>query len=272
MQKLNLALAAILVVSLVSHTMEVKAQLNQYLISTIESFDLFVDSFKILASSPDKKFTLPNRGRPSRLVSTGRRGKCSQLKEPFIALIPHSMEPETALQKKEGDVLALGKTAELNPVFWFYVPELPKNVDKLELIIYDENYVPDTHIFNLTGTPGIFGFHPKLKQKLLSKKQYDWSASIVCSSSEPSKNPTVKSAIELIDLNPNLRNQLNRAAVEEKIQLYATNGIWHEMFTLLAQMDNHNNQQNANRLKSLLNDVGFEDIAKKDNIRYYLIQ
>ncbi|MBD2492322.1 DUF928 domain-containing protein [Aulosira sp. FACHB-615] len=269
MQKLNLALAAILVVSLVSHTMEAKAQLNQYLISKIESFHLFVDSLKILASSPGKKFTLPNRGRPSRLSSTGRRGRCSDLKEPFIALIPHFLEQT----QDENVVSALGKTAQSEPVFWFYVPKLPQDVRKLEFRLLNENKEAQKYILNLTDTPGIVGFRPSLHQKLKLNQQYHFTASIIYCDSDISKNPTVDSWVERVTLGDSLENQLRGATAEKRIELYSKNGIWHETLTLLVEkhQENPNNPMINDQLVSLLKDAGFENIANKTNIKYYIL-
>jgi|GEM_PF-2213819 len=215
-------------------------------------------------------------GKPTRRRSTGRRGLCSKLEKPLIALVPPAQD--ILNESTEPDLIdALGRTTQSSPVSWFYVPQLPAGLRQAEFRLLNDNgddILTKRVLIDLPETPGIFGLSlPPTREPLQLNQTYQWSVSIQCDPDKPSTNPTVVAWIERVDPGTALSERLAQATDTERLRLYAENGLWHETLTLLAQLRRNKLEDRAlaEVWTQLLNDVGLDDIATDLNVPYYFV-
>jgi len=215
-------------------------------------------------------------GKPTRRRSTGRRGICSKLEKPLIALVPPTQNALNAVPNPDV-VNALGQTIESSPVFWFYVPPLPASIRQVEFRLLNENkdnILMQPVSIDLPETPGIVGLSlPPTTEPLRLNQKYQWAVSILCDSNNPSNNPTVEAWIGRVDPGMVLRDRFQQATDAERLRLYAENGFWHETLTLLAQLRRNNlgDRALAEVWTQLLNDVDLDNISTDLEVPYYFV-
>ncbi len=226
-------------------------------------------------------------GRPAHRSNAGRRGKCNELKPSLIAIVPRlpitgeNIAEASSYAWPENLNSALGFTVDPHPTFWVYIPSLPKSLeadrvnslgaDKIktwgEFMLQDEN---DIDLFDLPiqvplpQKSGVVGFRLST-HKLEFNRVYHWYFSIICNEDRPSRNPSVDGWIQLITLDLNVQKQLETATLlEQKAEVYAANGIWYEVLTILGERRcEAPREPKFRRLWSdLLKDGGFNQVAK----------
>lgn len=186
----------------------------------------------------------PSTGTAGDTQSAGTRspaGSCPVVDTPLTALVSSS-------KTQEGDSFVWGKTVAEYPTFWFYLPylltpELPVNFMLEVENGTDENGDPARQIvyettFTLTGIlPGVASFSlPSTVNPLEIGKTYYWSVAIICDPSDHSADKFVKGVIQRFELEPTLTSQLEKATPKERAALYATEGIWYDALTTLAEL------------------------------------
>ncbi len=223
-----------------------------------ENSDVTMKSFVVQAQKkkrppPPKRRTHSNFW--ARVFGLGRRGACSNLDPPLLALLPplpQSSDEKASLANglESGSALTLGAY----PTFWFYVPrklqQLKDPPRVAEFMLQNEN---NEDVINkpfriLLNSWGIVSFQLPLPTQERPKsdasyalevgKSYHWYFSVICNQQRPSRNPSVDGWTERI-----LPSTLSDSQLEEKDlslerlldKLYANN-IWHETFTLLAKL------------------------------------
>jgi hypothetical protein len=137
----------------------------------------------------------PTTGQPEDKRSSGvTRGNCNlannQTNKLLTALVPENVKGDT--------------TAEY-PVFWFYIPDSPENINSIEFSIHDKN---DTKTFYRTSlklpqTPGVIGISlPSKPQYALNLNQsYKWRLTMKCDS-VPDHYPEVSGLVTRVQQNP----------------------------------------------------------------------
>jgi len=127
----------------------------------------------------------PNPGTPTdgkRTPGITRGGACKQTDkptdQPFTALVPQN---------------AQGSTAAEHPVFWFFIPDAPEDIQSIEFSLHDSNDTTTLYLTSLplTRTQGVIGIplpsSPEYSLKL--NESYHWRLIINCDQTETSKAP-----------------------------------------------------------------------------------
>jgi hypothetical protein len=127
----------------------------------------------------------PGEGTPTsgkRTPGGTRGGACKQTDkqtdQPFTALVPEN---------------AQGLTAAEHPVFWFFIPDAPEDIQSIEFSLHDRNDTTTLYRTSLplTRTQGVIGIplpsSPEYSLKL--NESYHWRLIINCDQTETSKAP-----------------------------------------------------------------------------------
>lgn len=190
----------------------------------------------------------------ARLLGLGRRGSCSDLTHPLIALVPTLLADDINtvenLQLPSGngelmDVEFAGQgvtlTLSSQPNFWFYIPKQARDAKRVELMIQDINgddLVTLDNPIKANIKTGLVSFQPPADLVDFEPNQpYHWYFSVVCDPDRPSRNPNVDGWIERIDTNALGidTTKLEQLPPEERLDLYSKFNIWNETVTLLAE-------------------------------------
>lgn len=215
------------------------------------------------------KPTLARRGAPpsGRQTGSASRGECSVVSQPLTALVPTTQE--TLRQTNQGDdpelsrwESVLGLTTSQTPSLWFYNPYSAKL--PIQFVLQDErgNYIYKSYFATSQTQPGIVKLSFPKAVSLKVGQRYQWYFSVSCDS----KNTAfVKGWIQPVALSSTLANRLKKVNPQQRVALYAANGIWYDALTLLAELRTANpkDAKLLNDWVSLLNSVGLEAIAQK---------
>jgi hypothetical protein len=203
----------------------------------------------------------PGTGEPGRRSEAGGRS-CSEAGvsecEVKDSPTPSSKNQLTALVPVySGSELVFGATSADRPTFWFFVPYKSPATGTFVLQDSEQKLVYQTD-FTLSETPGVLSLSlPSTAPPLESGKLYRWFFNI---ESQPQQPPYyVDGWIKKDSLNPTLTSQLEKATLQQRIALYATNGFWHEALTAAAEL--HRTNPTAPEWTALLRAVGLDAIA-----------
>jgi Domain of Unknown Function (DUF928) len=167
-----------------------------------------------------------SRGSPDAPHGTGTRGECIATDLQMTPLVGYGN---------------LNLTVSDRPTFWVYVPYTPEQVTSGKFSLQDGEKTVYTTPFTLPKTPGVVSISlPSTVPALDVGKKYRWFLTITCPQTSSSEEPTpayVTGIVERISLPPEIENLLNTTTNPlEKIQLYASNGIWYETLTEFAKL------------------------------------
>ncbi len=118
-------------------------------------------------------------------------------------------------------------------------------------------------------TPGFQAIpYPKNASELITGKDYDWSASIICNPAEPYKTAKIISAsITRVEEPPALQDLLKASkTLNDRAQSYADNSLWYEAIDTLATAKLNNPEDTAIQIEliNLLEQVGLNKAAKQE--------
>lgn len=208
---------------------------------------------------------LPDNGTPTgRRKGAAGRGNCA-LEPPLTALVP--VMEKTLPENQKETTYVWGKTITEHPTFWFYVPYSDASLRSAEFVLQDgeDNIVYQTPL-TLPTTPGIVGFRlPSTVTPLKIGKMYRWffKLNIDCA---PQQSSIVKDYVEgwvqRVE-DPSLTSKPKAATPQQRIALYAQNGIWYEVLTTLIELrilDADNATLNG-YWTSMLKSVGLSNVA-----------
>lgn len=200
----------------------------------------------------------PNIGAPSQRKAGGSRGcmnvnvQNTQLSEKVLT----ALTPEYS-----GSQLVLGSTTQMRPTFWFYVPY--QSDSTFAKLVLEDELNQTIYKTPLTGTPGVISVSlPSTSAPLKIGKRYHWYFNIYCQQDNEFLT-SVEGDVQLQPLNPIVQSQLDKATPQQQVALYATNGVWYEALTTLANL-RRTFPQDANLASdwaSLLQSVGLQNIA-----------
>jgi hypothetical protein len=185
---------------------------------------------------------------------------------PLTALVPATEQP---LGQEQRATYVWGKTVAEYPTFWFYVPYSRASLRSLEFVLQaDDNDVYRTPI-KLPEIPGVVSLQlPSTLMPLKIGKLYHWffKTKVGCDAQKPSDvEDYVEGWVQRVSLSPTLARQLEVATPQQRLRIYAANGIWYEALTTLGKLrlaapkDATLNAHWAELLQS----VGLGDIASK---------
>jgi len=190
-------------------------------------------------------------GRPRKREGGGSRGECLvENKPPLTALVPHT---------------GVGLTVSESPTFLFYVPYTLTPEHSVEFVLKEgKTYVYQTQILGEGTSPGFVSFRLPSTVSLDADKNYDWHFVVYCDSQNKDKFVFVNGSVRRVE-RPELKRQLESATPLESITLYATEGIWYEAVTGLAEL--HRAAPQDDQLRSnwagLLQSVGLERLTSE---------
>ncbi|MBC7971228.1 MAG: DUF928 domain-containing protein [Verrucomicrobia bacterium] len=217
-----------------------------------------VCSLPLLAMAAD--FKPPRRGLPGRREGGGTRdpiaciqGNPSQL----VALLPGTN---------------LGLTTAAYPRFFWFAPK--SKAKFAEFSLYDVNEQREDRtpiyktIFSIAGTAGIASLSlpsNATMPPLVVGKDYHWSVALVCNPDDRTRDIKVDGWVQRVAPEPRLTNQLVKATPEDRVRLYANNGIWFDTVTTLVEQRCAKPQEAAliNSWAELLKSVQLDAIAEQ---------
>jgi Domain of Unknown Function (DUF928) len=199
----------------------------------------------------------PDIGEPGRRGEAGSRRPCGDnsqevktAQKPLTAIVPISTSTKPPV--------VWGLTTSERPTFWFYVP-YSAPATYAEFVLEDATENQTKYKIPLKNTPGVVNFKlPDTSTPLVVDKQYRWYFNIYCKENNGILG-YVEGNVQRKSLSPTIKTQLEKATPRQKVAIYASNGIWHEAITTLAQQ--------RSTLKadwtSLLQSIGLENLASE---------
>lgn len=178
----------------------------------------------------------PDRGAPGQREAAASRGGCPRMDTPLTALVPVIQATTSGNKMAAESVWSL--TSGEHPTFWFYVPYSPSSLHSVEFVLQDE---ADNDIYRtpvkLPKTPGIIGLRlPSTSQPLEVGRMYHWFFKVYCTPQNAAVPIFVEGWVQRVAPNPSLVSQLKSATPQQRVALYAQNGIWFDALTHLAQL------------------------------------
>lgn len=211
----------------------------------------------------------PSRLSPvsGRRTGMGSRENCPAVPTALTALVPLREEQKVSKQTdKPMAKIVGGLTTSVRPTFWFYVPYTQDLTATTEFILQDSggNDIYRNAIA-LPPKPGVIGVSLPYTASLQVGKTYRWYLKVRCTQQKTASVPIyVEGDIQRVNLDSRVMQQLS-AAVEpqQKVAIYAANGIWFDSQTMLAQLrqKNSNDASVAADWQSLLQSVNLDNVA-----------
>lgn len=182
---------------------------------------------------------LPGRGTPGQRGQGASRGPCRPNEQPLTALVPTW---ETAIKRQRSEDIRVtnvwGLTTQAQPTVWFYVPKAINTSAEFVLqneageTLYRTRLVPPQQA-------GIVRVQlPSTAPPLEINKLYRWFFKVK-SACNPNQFPQlnyVEGWVQRINPTVALSDRLKRATPEERLALFAENGIWFDAVTTLAEL------------------------------------
>lgn len=262
--KLVLAVALVGCFSLLGSITSVMAESRQ---QTATEHSNSLSQSKPLATTSRKeplRLVLPPLppGQPpgGRRYGGARRGTCPVGNPALTALVPLTEQPTSIMN-------VWGLTTVERPTFWFYTPYAKGSSYPADFVLLDEESNP---IYRqdivLPSEPGVISVSlPTTAPSLSVGKQYRWFFNVYCENQKQQAPIYVEGVIQRVNLKPAIAHQLQQAQPRQQVAIYASNGIWYEALTTLAQL-RQNSPQDATlqqEWQDLLIFVGLNDIAAK---------
>lgn len=213
---------------------------------------VFVSSWPTLTlAQTQQPATTVKRRLPGRRVGAGTRGPCTNPSQSLVALIPDTN---------------LGLTAEKYPTFFWFVPPTPARTAEFVLSNEKKQEVYKT-TFAITGSPGVISVALPASATLPPlelNKNYSWTFSLICDSSDASAVDFVQGWVQRIALSSTVENQLAQAAPRDRPAIYAGAGIWNDTLKSLSELRRANPRDRAltNDWETVLKSVGLDIVAK----------
>ncbi|MGC1248131.1 MAG: DUF928 domain-containing protein [Spirulinaceae cyanobacterium] len=207
-------------------------------------------------------------GEPYNQSSDGTYGedRCPQSVPSLTALVPGKGLEESETEPAATEKTYWSITAQEFPTLWFYVP-YPTSGEleaKLKVMTNETREVVYNNIYQLNGTPGIIGLTIK-DEALVVGKDYHWSFTIICDPENRDSDVYVQGKIARVAATPKF-TPLPTAKPEEKVDLYARDGLWNEtLTTIFTELYPSNPKQAKEYLRGLLGSeyVNLESLAEQ---------
>ncbi|WGV25570.1 DUF928 domain-containing protein [Halotia branconii] len=202
-----------------------------------------------------------------RRAGMGSRDNCPAVTTALTALVP--LQEEQKISKKTDKPISEivgGLTTSQRPTFWFYVPYTQDSTASAEFILQDseENDIYRNAIA-LPPKPGVIGVSLPSNKSLQVEKTYRWYLKVFCNQQQTASVPIyVEGDIQRVNLDSRMMQQLQTAvAPQQKVVIYAQEGIWFDSLTMLAQLrqKNPHDASVVSDWQSLLKSVNLDNVA-----------
>ncbi|WP_223280389.1 DUF928 domain-containing protein [Nostoc sp. PA-18-2419] len=201
-----------------------------------------------------------------RRTGMGSRDNCPAVTTALTALVP--LREEQKLSKTDKPILRIvgGLTTSERPTFWFYVPYTQELTASAEFILQDsaQNDIYRNAIA-LPQKPGIIGVSLPSNTSLQVWKTYHWYLKVPCNQQQTASVPIyVEGDIQRVNLDSRMMQQLQTAVnPQQKVAIYAQEGIWFDSLTMLAQLrqKNPHDASVAEDWQSLLRSVNLDNVS-----------
>lgn len=210
-------------------------------------------------ANSDLDFSSGDIGKPEQTTGAGTRGCSQKVEKPLVPLMPATADPNPSDYNPSKLLFYITqKTASATPSLFFYVPQYT-NIDTGELAVIDrqrnEIYLSS---FALGDSAGVIKLSLPKSVILEIGREYQWQLAIVCNPDDRSADYYIQGKIQITELSPDLRNQLElESEAIAKAKLFADAGIWYDTLELAAQA----RQQKPKAWTDLLASVGLKDFA-----------
>jgi hypothetical protein len=162
----------------------------------------------------------PPLGAPGDMSNAGSRTNCPAAATPFTALSPATTN--------------WGETLDSHPTFWLYLPYVSGQVRLTLTDEITEDVVYQT-TFQATDGPGIGQFSmPDTAPSLEVDRLYRWQFSLTCPSGDEAGR--VDGIIVRRSPAPPFTAQLQTASPQERVALYAAQGLWYNALDAIADL------------------------------------
>ncbi|MBW4666747.1 MAG: DUF928 domain-containing protein [Cyanomargarita calcarea GSE-NOS-MK-12-04C] len=202
----------------------------------------------------------PDIGEPGQRSQAGSRGCGTDMSKP-VTLV--SSKQLTALVPiYSGSQLVFGTTIAERPRFFFYVPY--SSASTYGEFVLEEAQNQTIYKTLLTETPGVVNISlPSKAAPLEIGKQYRWYFNIYCKKDNQIIG-NVEGYVKREQLNSNLKTQLEKATLSQRVTLYRTNGIWYEALNTASELRRTNSQDKS--WAGLLQAVGLNDLVNEPKV------
>ncbi|MEH2237651.1 DUF928 domain-containing protein [Nostoc sp.] len=214
----------------------------------------------------------PDRGATGDRGGAASRG-CGVGNQSVIALVPVYKETLKQGQTEAVSVTKVwGLTTEEYPTFWFFFPYKKSAINSIEFVLKDESSKLGQTLYRTTVTipevPGIISIPLSATTPPLQvDKMYHWffKMKIICNPQQPPEREYVEGWVQRVNLNPKLVDGPKQATPQQRVKLYAENGIWYDALTTLAELRLAKPQDPTLAVEwvNLLKSVDLENLAKQ---------
>ncbi|MEH1909026.1 DUF928 domain-containing protein [Nostoc sp.] len=211
----------------------------------------------------------PDRGAAGDRGGAASRG-CGVSNQSIIALVPVYKQ---TLKREETEAVPVttvwGLTTEKHPTFWFFVPYKKSTIHSIEFVLQDESAkLSQTLYLTKPEEPGIISIRLNATTPPLEvNKMYHWffKIQINCNPQQPPEQEYVEGWVQRVNLNPKLVDISKQATPQQRVKLYAENGIWYDALTTLAELRlaKPEDRTLAVEWMNLLKSVDLENLAKQ---------
>ncbi|GAB4205781.1 MAG: hypothetical protein Fur006_62240 [Coleofasciculaceae cyanobacterium] len=200
----------------------------------------------------------PPRGRGISINRQGgatRGSECLQGKSILTALVPAS---------------GVGATAAPYPTIFWYMPK--SAAPEMELVlendqeqqIYSAQYsLAKSSDGTVQGTPGVMSLalpaYANLPPLEIGQDYY-WKLAVICDSQDRSSDVTIGGGIVRVKPSSSLAQNIQRATPQERVALYANDGLWYETLETLVKLrrERPNDTDLTQAWNKLLNSVDLD--------------
>ena len=206
-------------------------------------------------------FTPPRRGIPVNRQGGATRGnECFEGDASVTALVP---------------AYKLGATASAYPTIFWYMPK--SAAPEMELVlendqeqqIYSAQYsLAKSSDGTIQGTPGVMSLSLPAYANLPPLEigqDYYWKLAVICDPSDRSSDVIIGGGIVRVKPSSSLAQSIQRATPQERVALYANDGLWYETVETLVKLrrERPNDTDLTQAWNKLLNSVELDTMFRK---------
>jgi hypothetical protein len=202
-----------------------------------------------------------------RRAGMGSRDNCPVVATALTALVPLREEQGESKQTNTSSAgIVEGLTTSERPTFWFYMPYTQNSKASAEFSLQDStgNDVYKGAV-SLPTNSGVISISLPSNTSLQVGKIYRWYLKVRCDRQRTASVPIyVEGDIQRVNLDTRIMQELQAATdPQEKVAIYAEEGIWFDSLNMLAQLylSNPKDASVAADWQSLLRSVNLDNIA-----------
>ncbi|MEA5567737.1 DUF928 domain-containing protein [Anabaena sp. UHCC 0399] len=214
----------------------------------------------------------PDRSAAGSRSGAASRG-CDAGSQTVTALVPTYQQTINQDQQAVVPITQVwGLTNAEHPDFFFFVPYNASSIANIEFVLQEQTQNKSKTVYRTYLTPpespGIMSVHlPPGEASLQVGTMYHWffKVRVQCSQKLPLKLDYAEGWVQRVNQNSTLTEQLKQAELQQKVTLYATNGVWYDAIASLAELrlTNPENESLLTKWTTLLHSVGLEEIANQ---------